>query len=581
VTGDLCLERRLAAILAADVVNYSRLMGEDEARTLAALAELRQKFFEPVVAARGGSIIKRMGDGWIVEYPNISDATASAIEVQEGLSNHDVIRLRIGVHIGDVTFQDDDVYGDGINVAARLEALAEPAQVLISDTAHQSLDGKAAGKFGGGETHELKNIARPVAVWRWPAGSDVMAPAQPAFSLPDKPSIAVLPFDNMSGDPKQEYFSDGMTEDIITALSRLRWLFVTARNSSFTYKGQAVDVKQVGREMGVRYVLEGSIRKAGNRIRVTAQLIEAKSGNHIWAERYDRELADIFELQDELTEAISGNVDAELAGSERQQAYKKSTTDLDAWDLYQRGMWHYYKTDKGNMAEARRLLQRASDRAPEFSNAYTGLANIAFNETILGYTPDRTATLEQGLRDAERALMLDDRDGYNHIALGRICTMLGERDRAILALETSIDLNPSSAMSYYGLGFALYWFGRAEEAIPLFGRAMRLSPHDPQLWAFHLARSFAYSMLGEFDLATVDSKAAIQVRSDEFWPHLGLVVACSLQGNSEGARNAYDRARKIYPAISAAYVESLIGTLHPPYLKHWLDALHQVGLPGD
>lgn len=258
------MERRLTAILAADVVGYSKLMGKDEAATLAALSELRQTLFDPVVISRGGNILKRMGDGWIVEFSNVSDAVAGAIAVQEGLSDHELIQLRIGVHIGDVTFQDEDIYGDGINVTARLEALAEPGQVLISDTAYHSLDGKAAERFVGGENHDLNNIARPVAVWRWPANNEEMEIAAKPLSLPEKPSIAVLPFQNMSADPEETYFSDGLSEDIITSLSRVHALFVIARNSSFIYRGSGVDIRQVGRELGVHYVLEGSIRRSGD-----------------------------------------------------------------------------------------------------------------------------------------------------------------------------------------------------------------------------------------------------------------------------------------------------------------------------
>jgi adenylate cyclase len=575
------LERRLAAILIADVVDYSRLMGEDEARMLAALTELRQELFEPVVARYGGKVIKRMGDGWIVEYPNVSDAVASAIEVQESLSTHEIIRMRVGIHSGDVTFQDDDVYGDGINVAARLEAMAQPGQMLISDTAYHSLDGKAAEKLVGGETRQLKNIVRPVGVWYWPANAEQKNTYHPgALSLPDKPSLAVLPFDNMSGDVEQEYFSDGITEDIITALSRLRWLFVIARNSTFTYKGQAVDITEVGRELGVRYVLEGSVRKSGQRVRVTAQLIEAATGNHIWAERYDRHLADIFDLQDELTEAISAQVNAELAESERQQARKKSPNNLDTWELYQRAQWHHNKYTREGIAEARRLYKLATERAPEFASAYAGLALVIMSEELIDHSLDRLAKLKQSLSHSEKAVALDGRDSIAQYALGRICILLGNQDRAIAALEKSIELNPSSAMSYYGLGHALVWFARAEEAIPLCTRAIRFSPHDPQLWAFYQVRSIAHSLIGEFELAIADAKASIHAKSNEFTPHLMLAVAFILTGRREEARVACERACELKPNLDVQFLSSRMGSLYPPYLEKFLNALGQAGLPG-
>jgi tetratricopeptide (TPR) repeat protein len=284
-------------------------------------------------------------------------------------------------------------------------------------------------------------------------------------------------------------------------------------------------------------------------------------------------------LQDELTEAISGQVNAELAGSERQQAHKKTTTDLDAWDLYQRGLWHYYKMSKDDMAEARRLFQIASEQAPEFASAYAGLGVVASTETILGYPQDKAATLGQGLSDAEKALTLDDRDEFSQYALGRVCMFLGDRDRAISALEQSIDLNPSFSLAYYGLGFALYWFGRAEEAIPQYTRAIRLSPHDPQLWAFHTLRSLAHSLLDEFDPAIIEAKAAMQVKSDEFWGYQALAIACGSSGQIEEARAARDRACKLNPELSISHFKSMMTTLHSPYLEKFLDALRKAGLP--
>ncbi len=406
-------------------------------------------------------------------------------------------------------------------------------------------------------------------------------PASEDLAPPDSPSIAVLPFENMSGDVEQEYFSDGMTEDIITALSRLRWLSVIARNSTFTYKGRAVDVKVVGREMGVRYVLEGSVRKAGGRLRVSAQLIEAASGKHIWAQRYDRDLADIFDLQDELTEAISAEVDAELAGSERTRAHRKTAADLDAWELYQRAMWHLYKFTKDDAAEARRLFQRATDQAPEFADAHAGLATIANQTVLFGFTQDRTATLERGLRHAEMAVALDDRNDFSHFVLGRICTSLNDRDRAISAYEKAIDLNPNSALAHSGLGDALYRFGRAEEAIPLISRAIRLSPHAPALWSFHLIRSISHSLLDEPDQAIIDAKAAVQAKSDEFWCHVALAYARALQGNYDAARAAYDRACELKPELSTAYIRSLTGAIHPPYMESFIATMREAGLLED
>ncbi len=582
--------RKLAAIVSADVVGYSRLMGADEAGTLAAMRVHREELWDPAIAAHGGRVVGTAGDSTLIEYTSAVAAVEAAVIVQRGMIERNagvaedrLMLLRIGINIGEVIVEDEDIFGDGVNVAARLQALAESGGIAISGNVHEQVSGKLEVAFTDDGEHEVKNIARAVHVWRWsPDGRTLVddeLPENETLALPDKPSIAVLPFDNMSGDPEQEYFSDGMTEDIITALSRLRWLFVIARNSTFTYKGQAVDITKVGRELGVRYVLEGSVRKSGQRIRVTAQLIEAASGNHIWAERYDRELADIFDLQDELTEAISSHVDAELASSERQQAHKKATTDLDAWELYQRGMWHIYKYTKDDLAEARRLFQRAVQRAPEFANAHAGLAVISYNEALLGFAENIAATLDQGLHHAETAVALDDRDSYNLFALGRVFTSLGERDRAISALEKSIRLNPNSAIAHHGLGLARYWFGQAAEAIPLYDRAIRLSPYDPQLWAFHSVRAMSHYLLDQVDSAITDAKAAIQDKSDEFIPYLILACAYCLSEEFEEGRAVYNQASSLRPELSVAYIKSMQGTILAPYLAEWLDALRKVGLP--
>jgi TolB-like protein len=397
-------------------------------------------------------------------------------------------------------------------------------------------------------------------------------------SLAGRPSIAVLPLENMSGNPEQEYFSDGMTEDIITALSRLRWLLVIARNSTFTYKGKAVDVKRIGRDMGARYVLEGSVRKAGSRVRVSVQLIQAETGNHIWAQRYDRELADIFALQDELTEAISANVDAELAGSERQFAHGKNT-DLNAWDLYQRGMWHYYKYSKDGFAKARPLFDRAIKKAPEFARPFSALAITAYSQSAQGYVDDAAAVLDQGLRDAKHAIALDDRDSFNHYTLGQVCIVLGERKLAVSAMQTAIDLNPNSAMAYHGLAIAHYWFGDPALTLPLVDHAIRLSPHDPALFSFYLFRGGAHAVLGNHEQAIVDGEKSIRQPYANFWPHLLLVSANSALGRGEEARQALDGAKKLLPDVSIFKITSMLRNFHPPYLESYLNNLRAAGVP--
>lgn len=405
------MERRLAAILAADIVGYSRLIRADEDGTLSAIKALRAEIFDPAITKFHGRIVKLMGDGMLVEYPSVLDAVQSAAESQRALSAHNAaladekrIDVRVGIHLGDVVIDGDDIQGDGVNIASRLEALAEPGGVCVSGMVYESLRDRVEIQFEDRGEQALKNIDRPVPVWHWRPDESPARPEQAAaeLTLPDKPSIAVLPFENMSDDPGQEYFSDGITEDIITELSKFRWFFVTARNSSFTYKGGAVDIKQVGRELGVRFVLEGSVRKAGNRVRITAQLIEAATGNHIWAERYDRQMEDIFDLQDEITRTISAAVEPELSNFERESALRKPTENLDAWDLYQRGVAKLWLTDRDGIEEARELMSAAVELDPEFGRAYGHRAYVSYVLSLFGWSVDTETVLNEALSDAKK-----------------------------------------------------------------------------------------------------------------------------------------------------------------------------------
>jgi adenylate cyclase len=377
--------RRLAAILAADVAGYSRLMGADEEGTLERLKALRRELVDPKIAEHKGRIVKTTGDGMLVEFASAVDAVRCAVAVQQAMPERNTgaaadnrIELRIGINLGDVIVEGDDLYGDGVNIAARIEALADAGGVFVSNTVHDQVRDRLPFLFEDLGEQQVKNIARPERVYRvchaLPAKNRA-ALAQSALTLPDKPSVAVLPFTNMSGDPEQEFFADGIAEDIITALSRYPSLFVIARNSSFTYKNRAVDVKQVGRELGVRYILEGAVRKAGNRIRVTAQLVEAESTKHVWAERYDRDLADIFALQDEITEAVTIAIAPAIADAEQQRAMRKPPGNLDSWAAYQRGLWHSSKATAEDNALAQRFFQQTIDLDPTFSGSLRGVGH--------------------------------------------------------------------------------------------------------------------------------------------------------------------------------------------------------------
>jgi adenylate cyclase len=566
------------------------MMGEDEAGTLTALKALRQELFAPKVAEHHGRIVKLMGDGALVEFSSVVDAVDCAVAVQRAVAGRNVeapavrrFELRIGINLGDVIIEGNDIYGDGVNVAARLQELAAPGGIALSATAHEHAAAKVDVGFVDGGQHELKNIVKPVRVYHW---SDDDAGRQPdvartevALPLPDKPSIAVLPFTNMSGDPEQEYFSDGITEDIITALSKVHWLFVIARNSTFTYKGSAVDVIRVARELGVRYVVEGSVRKAANKVRITAQLVDGTTGNHVWADRYDRELDDIFALQDEITETIVGRIDTELRASEIDRARRKPPASLDAWELYQRGLWHSYKTTKEGNEEARNLFHKAVERDPNFALAHAGIALTCHMDVLQGFSDNPAERLAKGLAAGEHAVAMDDKDGFTHYVLGRVLALAGQGDRAIADLEKSVALNPSFAHGYHGLGFTLNWYGRAADAIPMLDMAMRLSPHDPMLWSMQGTRAHCCNNLGNYDEAVEWARKAINTLADHLWPRLHLVVALVGQDRLDEARVAIEAARRVKPDLSLSVMRRLLPHLHPEYLERWIDALRKAGLP--
>ncbi len=578
------MERRLAAILAADIVGYSRLMRADEEGTLARLKALQKELFAPKVREHRGRIVKLMGDGALVEFASAVDAVRCAVAVQDGLTEREAgvaedraLTMRLGINLGDIIIEGDDIYGDGVNLAARLEGLAEPGGICLSASIHEQVRHKLDMAFEDLGERSVKNIAEPLRVYR--VVSDAPPAVAPSLALPDKPSIAVLPFDNMSGDPEQEYFSDGITEDIITALSKFRWFFVIARNSSFTYRGKAVDVKQVARELGVRYVLEGSVRKAGSRVRISAQLIDAATGNHVWAERYDRELADIFEVQDEMTATIVGAIEPELGGAERARAKRKPPDNLDAWDRYQRGLWHLWRFTREDTDEAERLFQSAIDLDPGFGPAYAGLAFLLIFNVVYGWTDTPEQTLGRALRAGQLAVSTDDKDPFARFALGRVLTMQGDFGAAIAEEEKAIDLNPNLALAYYGLGFALVWSGRAREALPHFHKAIRQSPHDPALWSFETMTGLAHIHLGEYEKAVEWLRKGARHPNSGFWANLNLAVAFVEQEEWDKARAAMDAALGLQPDLSVTAVAAILGSLRPDLKDRHLDALRKAGLP--
>ena len=580
--------RRLTAILSADVVGYSRLMGKDEEGTLAQLKRHRRELLDPNIAEHHGRIVKTTGDGVLVEFPSVVDAVRCAADVQRGMAERNAgvaedrrMEFRVGINLGDVIIDGDDIHGDGVNVAARLQELAEPGGICLSGVVHDQVTGKVPAAFEDAGEHQVKNIARPIHVWRWASDGggrlEDTRQAEP-LPLPDRPSIAVLPFENMSGDPQQEYFVDGITEDIITALSRIRWFFVIARNSTFAYKGQSSDVRRVAADLGVRYVLEGSVRKAGNRIRLTAQLIDGASGNHIWAERYDRELQDVFELQDELTETIAGRIEPALSQVERERAKAKKPENLDAWEIYQQGMWHLHRRTRDHLVEAQALFDRAIELDPRLVSAYSGSAEVCFFRIVGGFADSPDACREEGLRWAQTAVELDKQDAGARYALGRIYTVRREHDLAIAQLTTALELNPSYAWAHYALGMAMGTSGRPTEAIEPIRMAMRLSPHDPYLGQFMVHMGAAYLFMGQQEEALSWAKRSLREPNNQWSRYALLLSALGHLGRTDDVQPALEALLRLKPEINIHFVGEWWPISDPASREHLLDGLRKAGL---
>jgi TolB-like protein/class 3 adenylate cyclase len=564
--------------LAADVVSYSRLMGIDETGTLAALRAHRRELIDPKIAEHHGRIVKTTGDGMLVEFPSVVEAVQCAVEIQRAMIPRNAsispdlaVSFRVGIHQGDVVVEDGDIFGDGVNVVARLMGLAEPGGLCISERVREDIAGKLILDCQDLGNQYLKNIARPVRVYR-------VAIATPAthFMTVEKPSIAVLPFINMSGDPEQEYFSDGITEDIITALSRLHWFFVIARNSTFSYKGKPVDVKQIGRELGVRYILEGSIRKIGNRVRITAQLINATTGAHLWAERYDRELTDIFALQDEITQSVTAAIEPKLVEAEGVHFPGRSPEDLDAWDLVMRAVAHFWRMTAAESEAAIDMLRLAVQRYPNYAPAQSMLAFALLVSDHVGWAP-AGKPYELAADLAHRAAELDDNDPWAHLALGYLAFNARQTDNAVREFQRALGLNPNFAAAYGYLGWAVVFDGRHEEAIEYFQQAFRMSPHDPLIAFFYAGMCAAHYFARRFDEAVEWGRKSIEQRPGFIPGHRILCASLALAGRMEELHPAMARLRKLQPNISVAWLEE-----HIPYtpraMAHFLDGMRKAGV---
>jgi adenylate cyclase len=562
-------------------------MAADERATVAALDAARAAFREHIEANQG-RVVDMAGDSVLSVFETAAGAVRAALAIQERLAETNApvpedrrMRFRIGVHLGDIIEKDDGtIYGDGVNVAARLEALAEPGGVAVSGSVHDTLRGRLGISYDFLCEQQVKNLPEPVRAYRVAGeatGTDrVGADAPPA--LPDKPSIAVLPFANLGGDPEQEYFADGIAEDLITALSRIRWLFVIARNSTFAYKGQSPDVRRVGRDLGVRYVLEGSVRKGRNRVRISAQLIDATTGNHVWAERYDRELEDLFDLQDEITGTIAGAIEPELGAFERARARRKPPESLDAWDCHQHGFWHLWQFDKKENAEAKLMFERAIELDPGFGPAYSGLAYSHLLDATLAFTETRAEDLEEAMRAAQKAIALDDRDALAHCTLGRVYLFSADAEAGISQLEIAIELNPSFALAHYGLGHAFYFTARPEESVASIDKAMRLSPHDPYLWLWEMQKALALSFSGANAEALAWARRATQHPTSGFWAFYSLVLVLGRMDRHEEARAALAKLLDLKPDFTVAWLKEYLNFSEQAVVEHSLEGLRKAGL---
>jgi adenylate cyclase len=570
--------RRLAAILAADVVGYSRLMGEDEAGTLAALRAHRAEIFDPAIAERGGRLVKLMGDGALVEFPSVVDAVEAALAIQQRNAETDSrIRLRIGVNLGDIIIDGEDIYGDGVNVAARLEALAEPGGICIASIVQESIGNRVKTEFADAGEHEVKGIKRPIRVFRWPtAGAGLAAQAQP---VAERPSIAVLPFDNMSGDPDQEYFSDGICEDIITELSRFREFLVIARNSSFTYKGKPVKITDVCRDLGVRYVLEGSVRKSGTRIRVTGQLIDGHSGNHVWADRFDRTVEEIFDLQDEITTAIVNAVAPQMMKAEISRAYDKSKHDLDAWDRVMRARWHIGHYTAAHIGEAKQLLNEAIASNPRLVQAYAELGVCHVMSAIYGWSgPDRGNEIPLAMQAARTGFQLDSSDAATQAILGFTSLFDWRFDDGLSHLRRAVQINSNSATAtgFLCVGEALC--GNYLASCAAFDRAFRLSPHDPMAGWWYSGKGIGAFIAGEYQDVLDVSTACIREFPDLPTAYRQRAAAFAMLDRLEEAREAVSGLLRLLPDATVSKVARAVPIKSPEAHERWLNALRKAGM---
>lgn len=578
--------RRLAAIFSADVVGYSRLMSVDEDGAVRTLRTYRAVISD-FIAEHDGRIFGTAGDSVIAEFASAVQAVRAAVAIQRALDRYNAdlpsdqrMDFRIGINVGDVLTEGTDLLGDGVNIAARLQGIAAPAGICISGQVFDQIEGKLAFNLTHLGAQSLKNLTRPVQVYKvdWHADDAVMPVDRSGpLALPKKPSIAVLPFTNISRDPEQEFFVDGITDDLITVLSHYRWFFVIARNSSFVFKGRATDVKQVARELGVRYVLEGSVRRAGSRVRINGQLVDAESGNHLWAEQYDRDLSDIFAVQDEITQSVVAAIEPELLMAEGQRAVRRPPANLDAFECYQRGMWHFHQFTSGDNREAESWLRRAIERDPTFAQGWMGLARVLNANIWFGWSRDVARDRQEGYAAAHRGVDLDNRDPYCFYALTLQRLISREQLKALESAQRAIDLTPNFAVGHFSLGWARLFVGHFSSAVDPLHRAMRLSPHDPINFSYLNALALAHYHQEDYEQALTYASRAYDLR--RLYNTGRTLLACLGQ---LGLREQAERVRAEVPELALPEHDRFWALtnpyLNPDHIAHLQKGLRMAGL---
>ena len=593
--------RKIAAILVTDVVGYSRLAGADEDRTLSRLRGLRSDLIDPAIDAHHGRIVKRTGDGSLIEFRSVVDAVRCAVEIQTAMIERNAgvpperrIEFRVGIHLGDVVEEaDGDLMGDGVNIAARLQGMAKPGAICLSEDAYRQVRARLDTQVADLGPQELKNIAEPIRVYSLEVG--VLAQAKPPaprakpaaaekpsarLALPNKPSIAVLPFQNMSGDPEQEYFADGMVEEITTALSRFRQFFVIARNSSFTYKGRAVDVKQVGRELGVRYVLEGSVRKAANRVRISGQLIDTTTGSHLWADRFDGAVEDIFDLQDQVTTSVVGVIAPTMERAEIERSKGKRTESLDAYDYYLRGIVSLYQWTEEETSRALGLFHKSIELDPDFSSAYGMTAWCYVWRKANGWMDDRVKEIAEANRLAQRAIDLGADDAVALLGGGyALVFVVHDVERGAAYIDRALALNPNLAWGLVCDGWTKAFLGEPDAAITQLSRAMRLSPLDPMSFRALGGIAFAHFIAGRYDAASFWAEKAMRERPNYLPATRDLAAAHALAGRLAEAQKAMAHLREVAPAMRVSGVKDWVPIRRPDDLARLENGLRIAGLP--